>query len=87
MLMMTNPVITVYGQPISFKWNRPQIVPLPPGNHPVNIHFPWIMTKGNDTDIVLPVHPGHVTDVKYSTSFFTFSKGNVTSRGFRPWGT
>ena len=86
MLLMTNPVITVYGQQIPFKWNRPQVVPLPPGNHPINIHFPWIFQKGNNTDFVVPVHPGHVTDVKYSTSFFVFSKGNINHRGFRPWG-
>lgn len=85
-LLMTHPVITVYNQQIPFKWNKPQIVPLPPGNHPINIHYPYIFQKGNPVDIVLPVHPGHVTDIKYSTSFFVFSKGNIDSRGFRPWG-
>ena len=85
-LLMTHPVITVYNQKIPFKWNKPQIVPLPPGNHPINIHYPYIFQNGNPVDIVLPVHPGHVTDIKYSTSFFVFSKGNIDSRGFRPWG-
>ena len=85
-LLMTHPVITVYNQKIPFKWNKPQIVPLPPGNHQINIHYPYIFQNGNPVDIVLPVHPGHVTDIKYSTSFFVFSKGNIDSRGFRPWG-
>ena len=86
-LLMTHPVITVYGQQIPFKWNKPQVVPLPPGNHPINIHYPYIFQKGNPVDIVLPVHPGHVTDIKYSTSFFVFTSGNISQRGFRPWGT
>ena len=87
MLMMTSPVITVYGRPIPFKWNRPQVVPLPPGNHPINIHFPWVFQKGNSTDAVVPVHPGHATELKYSTSFFVFTSGTIAPRGFRPWGT
>lgn len=86
MLIMTGPVITVYGRPIPFKWNQPQVVPLPPGNHPINIHFPWIFQKGNSTDAVVPVHPGHATELKYSTSFFVFTSGTIAPRGFRPWG-
>jgi hypothetical protein len=28
---------------------------------------------------------GYVTDLKYSTSFFIFTSGNLTNRGYRPW--
>lgn len=87
MLLMTNPVVTVYGREIPIKWNRPQVVPLPPGNHPVNIHFPWVFQKGNSTDAVIPVHPGHATDIKYNTAFFIFTSGTISHRGFRAWGT
>ncbi len=87
MLAFTNPVITVYGQPYPLKWDRPQIVPMPPGNHQINIHFPWMFAKGNPTDALIPIHPGFVTDIKYTTSFFTFTSGTIIQRGFRPWGT
>ncbi len=87
MLHFTNPVVTVFGQQVPLKWGRPQIVPMPPGNHQINIHYPWMFSKGNPTDAWVAVHMGYVTDLKYSTSFFTFTAGTIIQRGFRPWGT
>ena len=85
MLALTHPVVTVYGRPMPISWGRPHAIPLPPGNHHIRIHFPWVFSEGNPAQLVIPVHPGHATDIRYTTSFFVFSSGNVYQHGFRPW--
>ena len=87
MLFLVKPVVTINGYPSEISWNNPVVFPLPPGNHAVKIHFPWIFTEGNVVNQWVPVHMGYVTDLKYSTSFFIFSAGNLTNNGFRPWGS
>ena len=85
MLFFVKPVVTIGGRPHSIPWNRPTVLPLPPGNHDVEIHFPWI-GKGNPARMVVTVHPGHTTELRYHTKFFVFSPGDLRATGFRPWG-
>ncbi len=85
MFIFNGPVITVYGQSVPFKWNKPQVVSLPPGHHPVDIHVPWLSQQCNTARAVVPVHPGYATVLKYSTSYFLFASGKIAPRGFRPW--
>ena len=86
MLFLVKPVVTIGPYKQEIPWGRATLIPLPPGQYQVKLHFPWIFGEGNPATGVLLVHPGYATELKYDTSFFVFSKGTLLQRGFRVWG-
>jgi hypothetical protein len=86
MLWLVKPVVTIGPHKQEIAWGRPTLIPLPPGQYQVKLHFPWIFGEGNPAIGVVVVHPGYATELKYDTSFFVFSKGTLVQRGFRVWG-
>ena len=86
MLFLVKPVVNINGYAQEVPWGQPVVFPMPPGNHQVKVHFPWIFREGNPAHAWVPVHMGYVTDLKYGTSFFIFMDGDLTIQGYRPWG-
>jgi hypothetical protein len=86
MLLLVRPVVTIGPFKQEIPWGRPSLIPLPPGHYQVKLHFPWIFNEGNPATVLVPVHPGYATEIKYDTSFFVFTKGTIVQRGFRVWG-
>jgi hypothetical protein len=73
------PVFTIDGQPTKAKWKSPTFFAVEPGEHSVQVHFPYLVmpTAGKAVQQV-SVQPGQVVRVGYKAPFLVFMAGKLS---------
>ena len=73
------PVFTVDGQPMKGAWRTPTFIPTAPGQHQVQVHFPYMLIKQAGKAVApVTVQPGQVVRVAYKAPWLIFLAGKLT---------
>jgi hypothetical protein len=69
------PQITINGQRIPGRWG-PNALPLPPGQHHLRIHIPYILPpEVGRAELTVPVPPGQPVQLEYRAPLVAFMRG------------
>jgi hypothetical protein len=73
------PVFTIDGQPTAGRWKSPAFFAVAPGQHTVQVHFPYLVmpTAGKAVQQVT-VQQGQVVRVGYKAPILVFMAGKLT---------
>ncbi|MDO8391601.1 MAG: hypothetical protein Q7V57_14060 [Actinomycetota bacterium] len=78
-LYFIKPHIVVDGADSATKWNTPTFVPTSPGQHTVEVYFPYfIPRKAGKGSITVNVAAGQVVEIGYKAPWVVFFKGKMT---------
>jgi hypothetical protein len=77
-LALFKPVITIDGRATPARWKEAQFFPVAPGQHQVQVHFPYLFIKeaGRNATTV-NVQPGQTVRVSYKAPWIVFMKGKL----------
>ncbi len=74
------PVFTIDGQAVQSKWKTPTFFPTTPGQHQVQVHFPYLVMKTAGKAVTsVNVQPGQVVRVAYKAPWLVFLAGKITA--------
>ena len=72
------PVVTIDGQPHQIPWSRRTVVPVPPGQHHVHVHVPYILPpQVGKADTAVQTYPGQPAELEYRAPVWAFSPGSL----------
>lgn len=84
-LAACTPVIEIDGYRQTRPWGR-HVVELAAGNHYLRVWFPYLFMDASGLAATqLPIHPAHVTVVRYEAPFFVTSSGSLHVMGTQPY--
>ncbi len=74
----TKPNIVIDGQQVpQTNWGR-MVIPVPPGQHHVHVHTPYLLpSRVGPADLVVNVPPGPPVELEYRTPMWAFSAGSL----------
>src|SRR4051812_17385501 len=78
-LNLFKPIVTIDGNAVKSTWRKPNFFAAAPGQHTVQVHFPYgfIKTAGKATTTVT-VQPGQTVRVAYKAPWLIFLPGKIT---------
>ncbi len=72
------PVFTVDGQAMKGAWRTPTLIPTTPGEHHVQVHFPYLILKEAGKGVTsVTVQPGQVVRLGYRAPWLVFLAGKL----------
>ena len=79
-LHLFKPVFTIDGQAVKSKWKTPTFFPTAPGQHQVQVHFPYLVMKAAGKAVTsVNVQPGQVVRVAYrAVPWLVILPGKIT---------
>lgn len=73
------PIFTVDGQASKQQWRTPTFLPTAPGQHSVQVHFPYLMIRTAGKAVTnVNVAPGQVVRLAYKAPWLIFLPGKLT---------
>jgi hypothetical protein len=74
------PVFTIDGNAVKSKWKTPTLFPVEPGQHSVQVHFPYLLLRTAGKAVTsASVKPGQVVKVTYKAPWILFLPGKITT--------
>ncbi|NUP12737.1 MAG: hypothetical protein HOW73_42395 [Polyangiaceae bacterium] len=84
LLLLVTPTVVIDGYPQKRPWGR-HFIELAPGTHQLHVSFPYLFSSQCGPALAMvPIYPGTVTRMKYSSPFFMFSNGTLAMLGHAP---
>jgi hypothetical protein len=77
-LHLFKPVFTVDGYAATQRWKVPTFIPLAPGQHQVQVHFPYlILPTAGKAVMTVTLQPGQVLRLGYRAPWLVFMPGKL----------
>lgn len=72
------PVFTIDGVASQQSWRKPTFMPTSPGQHQVQVHFPYLLMKTcGKANTTVDVAPGQVVKLSYKAPWVLFLGGKL----------